>query len=199
MTVQRMLFPVMVVSAALLILVTSLISATPVDVLAAAEPLPMAVTVTATPATMAAPSAAAVLPCAVSSAYPAAVYQWCELITAHAAAEGLDANLVAAVILQESGGDPNALSRSGAVGLMQVMPRDGLAATFQCKNGPCFANRPSMAELYDPDFNIQYGTHLLAGLLAQRGNLREALRAYGPMDMGYAYADRVLSIYEQYR
>jgi len=44
--------------------------------------------------------------------------------------------LIAAVILQESGGDPSAYSSSGAVGLMQVMPRDGIAAEFMCVNGP---------------------------------------------------------------
>jgi soluble lytic murein transglycosylase-like protein len=198
-----MLFPMLILSAALLILVTSLISTSPADGLAVTEPSQQVmVALTAdeprlevTPV----PAIARMQACAVSTAYPAAVYQWCEVITTYAVVEGLDANLVAAIILQESGGNPNALSHSGAVGLMQVMPRDGVAAAFQCKNGPCFANRPSMAELYDPDFNIQYGTHMLAGLLAQHGSLREALRAYGPMDMGYAYADRVLSIYEQYR
>ena len=29
--------------------------------------------------------------------------------------------------------------------------------------------------------------------------VRDALRQYGPMDVGYSYADRVLAIYENYR
>jgi soluble lytic murein transglycosylase-like protein len=106
--------------------------------------------------------------------------------------------LIAALITQESAGKPDAYSHSGAVGLMQVMSRDGIAAKFQCKNGPCFYDRPSMAELYDPEFNIQWGTQFLASLLARHGNIRDALKAYGPMDRGYEYADLVLSIYNRY-
>jgi len=108
-------------------------------------------------------------------------------------------DLIAAVMLQESGGNPDAYSRSGAVGLMQVMPHDGKAAEFMCINGPCFANRPSMQELFDPQFNIQYGVRMLAGLIQRKGDVREALRAYGPMDAGYTYADKVLTIYQNYR
>jgi soluble lytic murein transglycosylase-like protein len=85
------------------------------------------------------------------------------------------------------------------VGLMQVMPRDGLAASFECINGPCFASRPTIEELQDPSFNVEYGVRMLAGLNARLGGLREALKAYGPMDVGYSYADKVLAIYENYR
>jgi soluble lytic murein transglycosylase-like protein len=124
--------------------------------------------------------------------------QWCELITTFARQADLPPNLIAAVILQESGGDATAFSSSGAVGLMQVMPRDGIAATFECINGPCFASRPSIEELLNPEFNIEYGTRMLAGLIAKLGSAREALKAYGPMDMDYSYADKVLAIYENY-
>jgi len=137
--------------------------------------------------------------CAVSGRYPAEITQWCTLITKYAQKNGLPPNLVAGLVWQESGGNPNAYSHSGAVGLMQVMPSDGLAAGFMCKNGPCFANRPSSSELSDPEFNIKYGTKMLAGLLNRYGNYREALKAYGPMDVGYSYADKVLSIYERHR
>jgi len=99
-------------------------------------------------------------------------------------------------MLQESGGNSNAYSHSGAVGLMQVMPRDGIAASFICANGPCFSNRPSSDELFDPTFNIQYGVRMLAGLVSKHGNIRDALYAYGPMDVGYTYADKIISIYE---
>ncbi len=137
--------------------------------------------------------------CAVSEAYPEAILQWCETITTIATQAELPPDLIAAVILQESGGDAQAYSSSGAVGLMQVMPRDGIAASFECINGPCFASRPTTAELRDPDYNIEYGTHMLAGLISRLGSMREALKAYGPMDIGYRYADTVLSIYENYR
>jgi soluble lytic murein transglycosylase-like protein len=137
--------------------------------------------------------------CQLSNAYPEKVRRWCEQIVEFATAHDLAPELIAAVILQESGGDPQAYSSSGAVGLMQVMPRDGIAAHFQCINGPCFASRPTIAELQDPEYNIEYGTRMLAGLLARHGDLRSALKAYGPMDIGYRYADTVLAIYENYR
>lgn len=137
--------------------------------------------------------------CQLSARYPQKIQQWCLYIQQAANQYQLDANLIAAVMLQESGGNPDAYSRSGAVGLMQVMPRDGKAAEFMCVNGPCFANRPSMQELFDPQFNIEYGVRILAGLIQRKGDVREALKSYGPMDMGYAYADKVLAIYENYR
>lgn len=136
--------------------------------------------------------------CLVSQEFPESVRQWCSLITRYAGEHGLPADLVAAVIWQESGGKPQAISRSGAVGLMQIMPRDGIAATFMCVNGPCFSGRPSSDQLRDPEFNVQYGTRMLARLLERNGSLRDALKAYGPMDRGYSYADRVLSLYRQY-
>jgi soluble lytic murein transglycosylase-like protein len=136
--------------------------------------------------------------CQVSLSYPEGILQWCEIITAQATKAELPANLIAAVILQESGGDASAYSRSGAVGLMQVMPRDGIAATFECINGPCFASRPTIEELLEPGFNVEYGSNMLAGLVNKLGGMREALKAYGPMDMDYSYADRVLAIYENY-
>ena len=136
--------------------------------------------------------------CGVSAAFPVEITQWCAWVTQYAAKNGLPPDLVAAVIWLESGGNPGVYSKSGAVGLMQVMPKDGLAAAFMCVNGPCFSNRPSSAELYDPEFNIKFGTRMLAGLFNRYGSYREALKAYGPMDVGYSYADKVLSIYERH-
>jgi len=140
----------------------------------------------------------ATLTCEVSQRFPRRVLRWCETITQFAKKNNLPADLVAAMIWQESGGNPEAYSPSGAVGLMQVMPNDGLAATFQCNSGPCFANRPSTEQLKDPEFNIKIGTRMLANLVERRGNVREALMAYGPVNIGYAYADKVLNIYKQY-
>ncbi len=137
--------------------------------------------------------------CGVSSSYPQGILQWCDIITRFANEAALAPNFIAAVMLQESGGDPLSYSSSGAVGLMQIMPRDGLAASFECVNGPCFASRPTIAELQDPQFNIEYGTRMLAGLISRLGSQREALKSYGPMDVDYRYADKVLAIYERYR
>lgn len=137
--------------------------------------------------------------CRVSASFPQSILQWCEWITHYADLRGLSPDLIAALIWQESGGDHLAYSKSGAVGLMQVMPSDGLAASFNCVNGPCFASRPSTVELQDPEFNIAFGTKYLAQQLSRTGDLRAALKAYGPMNVGYYYADKVLGIYETYR
>jgi soluble lytic murein transglycosylase-like protein len=137
--------------------------------------------------------------CEVNDSYPGGILQWCEKITTTAHQAELPPNLIAALILQESGGDAQAYSSSGAVGLMQVMPRDGIAASFECINGPCFASRPTTEELLDPSYNIEYGSRMLAGLISRLGSVREALKAYGPMDVGYRYADNVLAIFESYR
>ena len=138
------------------------------------------------------------LACTLSIHYPAEVLQWCSLIEAAAQETGLPANLIAAVMLQESGGASDVISVSGAVGLLQVMPRDGIAADFMCINGPCFASRPTIEELLDPAYNIQFGSQMLAGLVSRHGSYREALFRYGPSDIGYFYADLVLKIWENY-
>ena len=122
------------------------------------------------------------------------ISSWCGLIEESAKKYNVDPKLIAAVMLQESGGQSDVISASGAVGLLQVMPRDGIAAGFQCGNGPCFANRPSTQELLDPAYNVDFGSKMLAGLITKWGNERDALKAYGPYDVGYYYADKVLVI-----
>ena len=133
--------------------------------------------------------------CTLDGSYPDTILRWCKSIIEHATYNNIDPNLVAAIILIESRGLPQAYSNSGAVGLMQVMPRDGLAESFQCQNGPCFADRPTMMELFNPDYNISYGTELLSDMYFQTNSLREALKRYGPANIGYTYADEVLQIY----
>jgi len=137
--------------------------------------------------------------CNLPSSYPPEIQQWCHFIETAALDAGLPGSLIAAVMLQESGGDPSSYSSSGAVGLMQVMPRDGIAADFMCINGPCFTSRPTIDELMEPAFNIHYGSQMLADLYNKHGSFREALFRYGPMNMGYRYADLVLTIWENYQ
>jgi hypothetical protein len=137
--------------------------------------------------------------CRVSNDFPPEVLRWCDSITRHAEQNGFSPDLIAALIWHESGGNPKAYSADGAVGLMQVMPRDGKASNFQCKKGSCFQDRPTIAELKEPDFNIQFGTQLLHQYQQHyNGDLREALKAYGPLKSGYSYADRILAVYQQY-
>ena len=134
-----------------------------------------------------------------STKYPQSIQEWQEEIEYSASQHKLDPNLIAAVMLQESGGQPTVISTSGAVGLMQIMPRDGIASKFICGDHPCFKNRPSINELLNPDYNIDFGTRLLSGLLKTSGSTRNALKAYGPMDVGFYYADIILSIYSSYK
>ncbi|GEM_PF-498406 len=138
--------------------------------------------------------------CEVSASYPNSIKKWCVEITTTAKKYGIDPDLIAAQMLIESGGDANAVSFQGAVGLMQVMARDGIAEQFVNSEGvPLFANRPTVAQLKDPAFNLDYGVRLLAGLSKSTGSTREAIKAYGPAGVDYDYADAVLRLYEQYR
>jgi len=137
--------------------------------------------------------------CSLGASFPDSIWQWCNLIMLYSGKNGLAPDLVAAVILQESGGNLQAYSVDGAVGLMQVMPRDGLAASFQCPSGPCFARRPTTAQLLDPGFNISFGTSMLAGLIQKYNSIRDGLKYYGPSGIGYDYADKVLAIWKNYQ
>ncbi len=137
--------------------------------------------------------------CEVSDRFPEQVLQWCDLITGYAQVNQLEPDLIAAMVWYESGGNQSAYSKDGAVGLMQVMPRDGKAANFDCPDGPCFRNRPTINQLRDPEYNLRYGTWFLSQLLASHaGDLREALKDYGPIGVDYAYADTVLQLYYTY-
>src|ERR1041385_7779556 len=70
-----------------------------------------------------------------------------DLITKHAARTGLDPNLVRAVVGQESGGNPRAVSPKGALGIGQLMP-----AT---------AKRFGVTDPFDPEQNIRGATDYL--------------------------------------
>ncbi|MEW5941929.1 MAG: transglycosylase SLT domain-containing protein, partial [Chloroflexota bacterium] len=59
---------------------------------------------------------------ALSPIFTPEVQHWGNQILAWSADFGLDPNLAATVLQIESCGDPRALSRSGAMGLFQVMP-----------------------------------------------------------------------------
>jgi soluble lytic murein transglycosylase len=90
---------------------------------------------------------------------------------------GMDRELVLAVIHTESAFNTFAISRVGALGLMQIMPPTGemLAAELGMDW------RPAM--LFEPVPNVQMGTRYLAFLYDRYGSWPRALAAYnwGPL------------------
>lgn len=108
---------------------------------------------------------------------------------------GVDPKLVDAMVRVESAYDPNAVSRRGAMGLMQLMP-----AT---------AKRLGVDDPFDPEKNIRGGVREFSRLLDQySGNLQFALAAYNagegavsryrgvpPYAETRNYVSRILTIY----
>lgn len=141
-----------------------------------------------------------------------------EWIASYSEENRLDPYLVSAVIFCESRFDPNAVSRAGARGLMQVMPATGqeIADLLQEPFDP--------DQLFDPETSIRYGTYYLM-LQMERfdGNPAVVLAAYnaGPhradqwiREYGFdsrdhiayipfketdKYVDKVLAVQEVYR
>jgi soluble lytic murein transglycosylase-like protein len=93
---------------------------------------------------------------------PAKVQRFAPEIVAAAKRHGVDPRLVAIVVLVESGGNPEAESPAGALGLMQVMP--ATAARLASEHGE---PTPSRAQLSTVETSLEYGTRLLAQLLAE--------------------------------
>jgi soluble lytic murein transglycosylase-like protein len=108
---------------------------------------------------------------------------------------GLDPKLVHAVVRVESDYDPGAVSRKGAMGLMQLMPET--------------ADRLGVVDPFDPEQNMRGGVREFARLVDRfSGNLQLALAAYNagegavsryrgvpPFDETRDYVSRILTIY----
>jgi len=121
-------------------------------------------------------------------------------IEAAALANNVDASLIRAVITAESGYNPLAVSRAGAVGLMQLMPET--------------ASRYDVTDSRDPEQNIHGGTRYLRDLLTMFNNdLRLAIAAYNAGELAVmkygnrippyretlAYVPKVMKFYKLYR
>jgi soluble lytic murein transglycosylase-like protein len=120
------------------------------------------------------------------------------IIERAAASQAIEANLLRAVIVVESGFNSRALSPRGAVGLMQLMP-----AT---------ARRFGASDLYDPRQNVLAGASYLRFLIDRFGHdVRLALAAYNageeavsrsgghipPYSETQAYVPRVIGVYQK--
>jgi soluble lytic murein transglycosylase-like protein len=123
--------------------------------------------------------------------------QYDSIIEHAAVSSAVEPNLLRAVIVVESGFNARALSKRGAVGLMQLMP-----AT---------ASRFGVSNPYDPRENVHGGARYLKFLINRFGqNVRLALAAYNageeavdrnggqipPFTETMAYVPRVLKIYK---
>ena len=96
---------------------------------------------------------------------PIDVSRWAPIVAAASKQYGLDPNLLSAVIAQESGGDPAAVSQKGAKGLMQLMDSTSSAMGV---------TRP-----FSPQGNIMGGAKYLRQLLDQfSGDESLALASY---------------------
>jgi soluble lytic murein transglycosylase-like protein len=122
------------------------------------------------------------------------------LIAKAAQAYEVETALLHAVITVESGYNPNAISKKGAVGLMQLMPET--------------ARRYGVTDPLDPTQNVQGGARYLRDLLAMfNRDLRLTLAAYNagenavvkhgnrvpPYRETANYVPKVMALYESYR
>ena len=97
------------------------------------------------------------------SSEPLAAVPFGDLIDAAATRHGVDVRLVRAVVQVESAYRPDARSRKGAKGLMQLMPQT--------------ARQYAVTNPYDPASNLDAGVKHLKSLL-ERFDLKLALAAY---------------------
>ena len=84
---------------------------------------------------------------------------------------GVESNFVYSVIKCESSFRENAVSDSGAVGIMQIMPK---TADFISEN---FFDGKDY-DLFDVDINIEFGVRYIAYLYEKFGDKRSVLAAY---------------------
>lgn len=112
------------------------------------------------------------------------------LIARHAAANGLPESLVHRVVTRESGYNPSARNRSGALGLMQIK--------YATARGVGYSG--SASGLLDAETNLTYAVKYLAGAYqAAGGNANRAVALYqsGYYGRGVAVARPVAPAAEQ--
>lgn len=123
------------------------------------------------------------------------VARFARYIEAAAREFGLDANLLYAIVETESHFNPFAVSRTGALGLMQIMP--DRAGKDAMKLLTSVSREPSYQELTDPQTNIRLGAAYLALL---QGHYLKAIehpssREYAVIAAYNGGASRAMSVF----
>jgi soluble lytic murein transglycosylase len=95
------------------------------------------------------------------------------LIRDTAKKHGLDPLFVAALIYSESSFKPKAVSKSGAVGLMQIMPATALQLAKKMK-----LEDFQLEQLYSPKINVELGCFFLSQLSNEFDDFQKILIAY---------------------
>jgi hypothetical protein len=120
-------------------------------------------------------------------------------------------SLVPAVIQAESNNDPRAVSRDGAIGLMQILPETAMRPGYGVPNIFDIARSqgfdvPEESEevakrlLFSPDLNVDFGVKYLKAMRRNFDTMEDALRAYntGPGNFNkYLMGGRDLSLLDQ--
>lgn len=96
-----------------------------------------------------------------------------EQVDASAAEFDVDPLLIWSVMRTESTYRPDVLSRSGAIGLMQIMPATGQDIASRLKT------TVTDADLKNPDINVRFGAYYIGSMLKSfNGNRDQAMAAY---------------------
>ena len=97
-----------------------------------------------------------------------------EYVEKYAEEYGMDKYVIYAAIKTESGFDPNAVSSTGARGLMQLMETSFDWVKFRLGDG----EDVTFEDMFDPETNIRYGAYLLDYLNEYFGCTETASAAY---------------------
>lgn len=84
--------------------------------------------------------------------------QWMPISQKAGAAWGVDPQLITAIIAIESGGNPNAVSKSNAIGLMQLKASTSGRDVYRRMG---WSGEPTTSELKNPERNISMGAAYL--------------------------------------
>lgn len=97
-----------------------------------------------------------------------------DFVNQHSLSTEIDKHLIYAVIKTESNFNPDATSNVGARGLMQIMEDAFEWVKFRMND----ESDISYDDMYDPYYNIKYGSYLLKLLYEEYGNTETAVAAY---------------------